>query len=55
MNIHCQHSKCTNEATTAGYIYGHERGSEQDKLYRMYACDKHKKSPGFFEDEGQEG
>ena len=56
MSILCQHSNCTNEATTAGYIYGHEKESEQaDKLFRVYACDTHKKVSGFFEDPVQEG
>lgn len=51
MSILCQHSNCTNEATTAGYIYGHERGNKQgDKFFRVYACDTHKESSGFFED-----
>lgn len=55
MSTQCQYSNCENEATTTGHVYGHEKGTDQkDELIRVHACDKHKKVPGFFEDEGQE-
>lgn len=51
MPIQCQYSNCTNEATTAGHIYGHTRGSEQkDRFIRVNACDTHKGLPEFIEE-----
>ncbi|WP_010495013.1 hypothetical protein [Paenibacillus elgii] len=46
----CDYKACAEKATTKGYVYGHEKGSEQsDRLIPVNACDKHKHVGGFFE------
>ena len=47
----CQYKECKNEATTKGVVLARNPEGGEDTLVEVYACDKHKKTRGFFETE----